>query len=150
MLLVGCVCTPVSAQSYTKVISVKFERDSLLHVLQKINQLSGNCVNFRDEEVRKETKLITLEKKDVTVLQVVEEVLRGTNLVCVTQKENIIVVPKRNEETVKKMRTVKGIVKGHDRVVERNNDSDCDKQQRRVHVGCSPRCGVVGCFFCRL
>ena len=62
MLLVGCVCTPVSAQSYTKVISVKFERDSLLHVLQKINQLSGNCVNFRDEEVRKETKLITLEK----------------------------------------------------------------------------------------
>ena len=68
MLLVGCVCTPVSAQSYTKVISVKFERDSLLHVLQKINQLSGNCVNFRDEEVRKETKLITLEKKDVTVL----------------------------------------------------------------------------------
>ncbi len=114
MLLVGCVCTPVSAQSYTKVISVKFERDSLLHVLQKINQLSGNCVNFRDEEVRKETKLITLEKKDVTVLQVVEEVLRGTNLVCVTQKENIIVVPKRNEETVKKMRTVKGIVKGQD------------------------------------
>lgn len=115
IVFVGCLwamtISPASGQEYTKVISLKVENVSLLEALQEINVKSENCVNYKREEVEKEKKRVTIDLKNVTVLEVVKACLAGTQLNCVTQKNLILIVPIKEKEQALKARRVKGVVK---------------------------------------
>ena len=62
----------------TKVISLRLENATVLQALEEINRLSQNNVIFKREEVTRETQRITVDLKDVTVLQAVQECIKGT------------------------------------------------------------------------
>lgn len=98
---------PTFGQEYTKVISLKVEDVSLLDALKQVNVLSDNCVSYKREEVEKEKKRVTLDMKEVTVLEVVKACLSGTKLNCITQKNLILIVPGKS------VGTGVGKLKGH-------------------------------------
>ena len=102
---------PTFGQEYTKVISLKVEDVSLLDALKQVNVLSDNCVSYKREEVEKEKKRVTLDMKEVTVLEVVKACLSGTKLNCITQKNLILIVPVKEKEPTLQSRRVKGVVK---------------------------------------
>lgn len=94
----GTVCTAFAqavSQSISikvsKTISIKVEKVSVLEALQEINRQSGNIVIFRKEEVEKETKEVSLDLKNVKVIDAVKKVLEGTTLNCVEKMEKIVI-----------------------------------------------------------
>ena len=64
----------------TNVISLKLENVTVLQALEEINRQSQNNVIFKREEVTRENKRVTVDLKDVTVLQAVQECIKGTRL----------------------------------------------------------------------
>lgn len=94
-----------------KRISIHLEEVSVLQALYEINLLCGNIVSYKEEEVMKEKKKVTLKLEKVTVLKAVETCLEGTGLVCKQQSNGKIIVGPRQE--VKSL-TITGVVMDKD------------------------------------
>lgn len=86
-----------SAQETGKRISIRLENVSVLDALREINQLSGNVVVFRSEEVEKESKRVSLDMQDAPVADVVKAALKGTSLNLIERDGRIVVVPQQLE-----------------------------------------------------
>ena len=91
----------------TKVISLKLENATVLQALEEINRLSQNNVIFKREEVTREPKRITVDLKDVTVLQAVQECIKGTRLTCTERYGRVAVGPDTEVKSVRISGTVK-------------------------------------------
>ena len=89
------------------VISLKLENATVLQALEEINRLSQNNVIFKREEVTRETKRITVDLKDVTVLQAVQECIKGTRLTCTERNGRVAVGPDTGVKSVRISGTVK-------------------------------------------
>ncbi len=86
---------------YTKIISLKLNNVQPIKALNEINRLGGDCIAFKNEEVEKEKKRVTLDLKNVTVLNAVEECLKETLLTSVVQRENILIIPQQTGDRQK-------------------------------------------------
>ena len=91
----------------TKVISLRLENATVLQALEEINRLSQNNVIFKREEVTRETQRITVDLKDVTVLQAVQECIKGTRLTCTERNGRVAVGPGTEVKSVRISGTVK-------------------------------------------
>jgi TonB-linked SusC/RagA family outer membrane protein len=81
-------------QQRFKVFSLKLSEVSVLDALRTINELSGNDVIFKKEEVEKETKTVTLFLTNVNTLEAVQTCLEGTRLACVARNNQVVVTEK--------------------------------------------------------
>ena len=82
-------------QQIGKLISLKVENVSVIDALKEINQLSGNCISYKREEIEKELKHVTLELLNVDIQIAVNEVLKNTHLTSLVKNGEIWVVPQR-------------------------------------------------------
>ncbi|MEY8592617.1 SusC/RagA family TonB-linked outer membrane protein [Butyricimonas hominis] len=101
------ISSSVYGQQNVKRISLKQEQVSVLDALREINRLSDNMVVFKKEEVEKETKRVTIDLKDVTVLDAVKACVESTNLTCVEYAGRVVVTPKKEALSL----TITGVVR---------------------------------------
>lgn len=110
--LIGSLLPSVAVmgqQTKQKTISIDFKDFTVIHALHEINVLSGDMVVFREEIVSKETKRVTLNRDNITVLEAVKACLEGTNLTCEQQANGKILVAEKQVKEVKLI-TVSGKV----------------------------------------
>ncbi len=88
-------------QTKVNLISVNFKDAKLSQALNEINRKSGNQILYKDQDVIKETKLVTFTLTDAPVLKCVEECLKGTALTCAVQGGSIVVFPRNQTEQPK-------------------------------------------------
>lgn len=111
-VLIWLMMTPpeVYGQQDKKSISLKVVRVSVLEAIRQINQLSGNAISYKREELAKETKQVTEDLKNVSVLTAVQSVLKGTRLVAIAQGDVILIVPPKVGEEKVQTTTLRGFV----------------------------------------
>ncbi|MDR1783305.1 MAG: SusC/RagA family TonB-linked outer membrane protein [Dysgonamonadaceae bacterium] len=100
----GLVCavlllllTPFSyakGQPLSPKITVQLNNATLLDALRKINEQCGSLVMFKNEEVRKETKRITLSLDKANVEEAVAACLDGTRLQYSKRGNEFIITPR--------------------------------------------------------
>lgn len=78
-------------------VTLKMENATLQEVLTKMNQLTRNAVIFKQQEVAREMKKVTVDWKNVDVFEAVKECLQNTRLTCIMQNGKVVVGPKRAE-----------------------------------------------------
>ena len=114
MLLGLIIAFPsVYGQAQEKLISLDVKDISVLEAIKTINQLGGNCISYKREELEKERKRVTLKLNNVQVIMAVDSVLKGTSLNKVLYQNVILIVPekvKNDKETI----TLKGVVTDED------------------------------------
>jgi len=98
VLLATLTLTPFYGQAKQSLVSVTLKDAKLIQALNEINTKTGNQILYKVEEVTKESKLITLTVKDVSVAKCVEECLNGTGFAFSLQGDLIVVHPKKNHE----------------------------------------------------
>lgn len=76
-------------------VTLKMENATLQDVLTKMNQLTRNAVIFKQQEVAREMKKVTVDWKNVDVFEAVKECLQNTRLTCVMHNGKVVVGPKR-------------------------------------------------------
>lgn len=78
-------------------VSLHVRDVSLTAALQQLNRDYGNQIMFKKEEVDKETKRITIDVTDVTLLKAVETCLEGTHLQAMVRVDIVVVGPRKEE-----------------------------------------------------
>lgn len=91
-------------------VSLHVRDVSLTAALQQLNRDYGNQIMFKKEEVDKETKRITIDVTDVTLLKAVETCLEGTHLQAAVRSGIIVVGPRQQEAEQVSVRTIRGKV----------------------------------------
>ncbi len=114
VLLVILTITGTQMYGQTKqgLISINLKEAKLIQALNEINTQTGNQILYKVEEVSKETKLITINLKDVNAVKCVEACLSGTGFTFTMQGDVIVVHPKKQDEQSQKPITqiLKGVV----------------------------------------
>lgn len=120
-LLIPLAMVSTAAQLQSQRISLKLNNATVLHALHEINRISGNQVLFKNDEIQKETSSVTVDLKDITVLEAVGAVLRKSTNLSHTVKGDVIVVspsaaPAGSRQSPPVQNTFKGTVKDQDGV----------------------------------
>lgn len=103
MLLCTFVVHPdLYGQTKDKLISLKVRDVSILEAVKTINRLGNNCVSYKREELEKEKKRVTLEVKNIRLIEAIDSVLARTSLKAIVHKDVVLIVP----EKVKRGETV--------------------------------------------
>lgn len=113
-LLLIAFILPLTAEAQANKISLKVKDVSVIEALRKVNELCGNKVIFKNEEVEKETTKVTLNLTDVTVMEAVTACIINTKLRCTVRGKEIVVGPRssRNDDRPKrKVRQYRGTIR---------------------------------------
>ena len=111
LLIAAFTWIPGYGQTTQKLVSINLKDARLTQALDEINSKTGNQVLYKLEEVSKETKLITLNLKDVSPVKCVEACLAGTGFTHSVQGDVIVVQPK-GESQRQPQQPAKHILKG--------------------------------------
>ncbi|MDR1720215.1 MAG: SusC/RagA family TonB-linked outer membrane protein [Dysgonamonadaceae bacterium] len=116
ILLFATPIAKAAEQTPSPKITINLENDSMLEALRKINKQCGSLIMFKNEEVQKEQKRVTLSLKEATVEEAVAACLSNTRLQYSKRGNEIIITPRpgprsgTNVETYKKPEQVAGRV----------------------------------------
>ncbi|MFA5849260.1 MAG: SusC/RagA family TonB-linked outer membrane protein [Bacteroidales bacterium] len=102
LLIAAFTWIPGYGQTAQSLISINLKEARLTQALNEINSKSGNQILYKVEEASKETKLITVNLKDVSPVKCVEACLAGTGFTYVLQGGMIVVHPKKQDEQPQK------------------------------------------------
>ncbi len=94
-LLLAGLCIPMAhAQQSPASFPLKLENATVLDALRRINELSGNEVIYKKEDVETETKRVNIDLRSVTAREAVTLALENTRLDCIERDGSIVVVRK--------------------------------------------------------
>lgn len=104
--------TTVQGQTKQNLISIKLREVKLIDALKEVNSKSGNQVLYKVEEVSRETKLITVDLKNVSVKESVHAILDGTGFDYAMRDNGVVVFKKVPTQQPQKpeTRTISGVV----------------------------------------
>lgn len=112
LIFTTLTATQIYGQTKQGLISINLKDAKLIQALNEINTQTGNQILYKVEEVSKETKLITINLKDVNAAKCVEACLTGTGFTFSMQGDVIVVHPRKQDDQPQKPLTqiLKGVV----------------------------------------
>ncbi len=102
MILAGCMVLFITSgdvygQAEQKKITMKVTNVSVLDALYEVNRLSGNLVLFLKEEVERVNVQVSVDVKNLSLLETVKKILERTSLACVEKNGRVVVTPEERK-----------------------------------------------------
>lgn len=116
MILAWCMVLFITGggaygQAEQEKITLKVTNATVLDALHEVNRLSGNLVLFLKEEVERVNVRVSVDVKNLSLLETVKKIIEKTSLACVEKNGRVVVTPEERKPI-----TVRGLVtdqRGH-------------------------------------
>ncbi len=111
LVLIGCLHLSAKSLGQSQRISVDFRNSSIKEVFNEIERVSDYTVFYRSEDLT-DLRKINESFSDKPVFEILDDVLKGTNLSYVLKSRVIVVLPKDHSEAVTQQKggTVTGVI----------------------------------------